>query len=828
MKKVFWLSFRLLLRDWRSGELSVLAIALVIAVAGVTTTNLFADRLNRTMELQAAAFLAADMAVTSHSELPLDWLQKAAGDGLSVARTAGFASVVMNAEKLLLCGVKAVSSNYPLRGSLKTTMGSLADEVLVRDIPRVGEAWVDQRILSTLDLSLGDSIEVGERRLVIGRIITFEPDRKGTFYSLSPRVMINVADMQSTGIVQPGSHVHYSFLFSGEEKKLSAFKIWLKTQLNSGQRIMDIYEDRPELGNALSRAERYLGLASIVVVVIAGVAIAMAARRYSQRHYDFTALLRCLGAQQNEILKFFAIQILLIGMAASVIGSAFGWISQEILVYLLEGLLPQNLVNPGWWGLGFGMATGLVILVGFSLAPILRQRFVSPLRVLRKDLDPVPASAWLVYGLALVAVAVLLWQYTQDLRLILYAISIGFATIVALGGIAYLCLRASRSALPYLKLSWRIGVRNLSRHAVSNMSQILAFSITLMAMVVILLVRTDLLETWKQQLPQDTPNHFALNIFPSEWLAFKRLLKENNVVSRGFYPIVRGRLNGVNGVEMRHLVEKESKAERMINRDFSLTFSDLLPQDNKIVQGTWWQDSHPGQVSVEQDLAKMLNIQIGDSLNLRFGGRDLNAEVTSIRSLRWDMMNPNFYMILSPGTLNNHTSTYLTSFYLSDQKKEVLNKLVKAFPSVTLLDIDLIVKQFKLIILQVTLAVEYVLLFALLAGCSVLFAAVYTSMDQRLYEVGMLRTFGANRDLIRGSQLSEFISLGFLSGIVAALSAEILLWVLYSLIFDLPYEPNWQIWLFTPLAGAILIAAFGYWCVRKAVNQSPLIVINNL
>ena len=828
MKKVFWLSIRSLVRDWRSGELSVLAIALIIAVSGITTTNLFADRLNRTMAFQAAAFLAADMAVTSHSKLPESWLAKAMTYGLAVARTESFASVIMHGEKLLLCGVKAVSEGYPLRGNLKTTSGGLVEAVQVRSIPSAGEAWVDRRVLTTLDLSLGDDIEIGERLLTISRIITFEPDRKGNFYSLSPRVMINEADMESTGVIQPGSHVHYYFLFSGEQNNLFQFKTWLKKRLNSGQRIMDIYEDRPELGSALSRAERYLGLASTVVVVIAGVAIAMATRRYSRRHYDFTALLRCFGARQSEILRFFVIQILLIGLAASIVGCALGWFTQETLVYLLKGLLPQNLVGPGWLGLGFSLVMGQVILIGFSLAPILRQRYVSPLRVLRQDLDPTPISAWVVYGLAFVVVAILLWRYTEDYRLIFYALSIGFTAIVVLGGIAYLCLRASQHILPYLKLSWRIGVRNLSRHAALNIGQVLAFSITLMAMVVILIVRTDLLETWKKQLSPTTPNHFALNIFPSEWQRFQALLRDNGIETAGFYPIVRGRLNEVNSINVRELVEKESKAERMINRDFSLTYSDALPQDNRIVQGKWWEGDHPGQVSVEQDLAELLNINVGDRITLTFGSRRLRVHVTSLRSLRWDTMNPNFYMILSPGTLDAFPSTYLTSFYLSEQNKAVLTELVKVFPSVILLDIDLIIRQFNMIIAQVTLAIEYVLMFALLAGCTVLFAAVYTSMDQRLYEAGMLRTFGADSTLIRESQLSEFVSLGLLSGMVAAISAEILLWILYRLIFELPYALNWQIWLFTPLVGATLIALFGYWCAGKAVNQSPLIVINDL
>ena len=685
---------------------------------------------------------------------------------------------------------------------------------------------MERRVLSSLGLNLGDSIEVGERRLRIARILSYEPDRRGNFSSLSPRVMINELDVDSTGIIQPGSHVHYYFLFSGTAKKILEFKAWLKHELVPGQRIMDIYEDRPELGDALSRAQRYLGLTSIVIVIIAGVAIAMASRRYSERHYNFTALLRCMGARHSQIFRFFATQILLIGFLASAIGSGLGWVAQEFLIYLLQGLLPQNLADAELRGFVFSMMTGLAVLIAFSLPPILRQRLVSPLRVIRNDLDPAPASAWLIYGLAFVVISILLWRYTEDAKLVVYSVFIGLAAVLLLAGVAFLLLKITHKLLPYLSVSWRIGVINLSRHSAANISQLLAFSITLMAMVVILLVRTDLLETWEKQLPSHTPNQFALNIFPSEWRAFKGHLDRRNITPGEFYPIVRGRLIQVNGVHVNEIVEKSSKAERLVNRDFSLTFSKALPDDNTIEQGTWWDKVAPGMVSIEQDLAQKLEIEIGDLLTVTVGGKELKSTVLSIRSLRWDTMNPNFYMIFSPGSLDEFPTTYLTSFYLSEQNKYVLNELVKTFPSVTLLDIGLIIEQFNLIIEQVTLAVEYVLIFALMAGCTVLFATVYTSMDRRIYEVGMLRTFGASTKVIRRIQLSEFVGLGFLAGVIAAISAEIILWVLYSKIFELPFHLNWRVWLLTPLVGAAVITISGYSCVRKVINQSPLSAIN--
>ncbi|MEN8259606.1 MAG: FtsX-like permease family protein [Pseudomonadota bacterium] len=823
------LALRFLVRDWRSGELSVLIAALIVAVASSTAISLFGDRLQRTMSSQAAEFLAADMVVRSHDPLPEEWRATALQSDLKTAQTSEFVSVVIEKEELLLAGIKAVSPGYPLRGYLKTTTSDYAGEVKTVSIPDAGAAWVEKRILSALKLSLGDSIEVGEKRLRITRLITYEPDKRGDYYSLAPRIIINLSDLEATGVLQPGSHVHNYFLFAGDEQNLLRFKRWLKPQLAGSQRIVDIHEDRPEVGNALTRAQRYLGLSSIVVILIAGVAIAMAARRYTERHFDNTAILRCLGSGQRDILTLYVLQFLTAGTLASAIGCALGWLTQDLFFYMLKPLLPQKLAMASPVALSLGFATGMVTLFGFALPPILRLKQVSPLRVLRRDLVPVPSSAWLVYGLALAIIAVLIWRYTEDFKLSFYIIAVGLATLTALSLIIFAMLKLSRKLLPRLGLAWRFGLQNLGREPKASISQILAFSIVLIAMIISVIVRTDLLDAWKAQLPADAPNHFALNIFSRDIEPFKQTLAADNVRFSRFYPVVRGRLAEINGEPVKKIVSKDSRAETAINRDLSLTWSKDIPEGNKVVRGRWWDDSaQQRRVSVERKLAQSMGLRLKDTLTFTVASEQFTATVASFRSLEWDTMRPNFYMMFSPGSLEGFPHTYITSFFLGPDEKLFLNRLVRQFPSITILEVDLLLEQFRTILGQITQAINYVLVFALMAGLTVLFAAVHTTLDSRLYDGALLRTLGANRRLLRRSHLIEFVVLGALSGLLAALVAEIITWVLYSQVLEMDYTIKWMVWLITPLIGATVVGISGYWGTRGIVNKSPMRVLREL
>ncbi len=821
------LALRLLLRDARSGELTILILALIIAVSSSTAISLFADRLHRTMSTQAAEFLAADLVITSSEIIPAHWITQAGNLNLAYARTAEFSTVLIENDEILLSGVKAVSSLYPLRGFLKTTTGNYAEEKISHQGPTQGSVWVDQRVLSTLKLEIGNDLIVGEKTLSISAIITYEPDKRGDLYSMSPRVMMHEKDLQATQVLKPGSHVHYFFQFSGSSESIAQFNHWVKPLLNTSQRLMDIHEDRPELGTALSRAERYLGLSSIIVILIAGVAIGMSTRRYSERHFNATALLRCLGCKQNEILFLYICQFIVLGILASAIGTAIGWFMQETLFHLLRELLPAKVANPSFFAVILGFFTGFAILLGFALPPLLRLKKVSPLRVLRQDLEPLPSSAWFVYSLAIALVAILIWQYTQDLKMTLIILGAGGGITVVLGFIIYLFLVQSQKILPKLSLSWRFGLQGLLRNPKASVSQILAFSITLLAMILIFTVRTDLLDDWKKQLPDQAPNHFVLNLFPQQINSFKLELEQQKINDIQLYPVVRGRLVKINDIAVQQIVSKDSPGERAIHRDLSLTWAETLPIDNKPLSGLW-DATQKGQVSIEQKLAKSLKVNLGDKLTFTIGSQLAEATVSHIRKVKWDTMKPNFYMIFTPDTLNEFATTYITSFYLPEQSKNFLNVLVKKFPGITILEVDLLLKQFKSILAQLTAAIDYLLYFALLAGFTVLFSAVYSTLDNRILEGALMRTLGANRSLLRKSHLIEFSLLGLISGFLAILISELLIYALYAFVLHLDYRVNWLLWLLIPLSSTLCITIAGYWGVREVVNKSPLRVLREM
>lgn len=821
------LALRLLKRDASSGELTLLVLALIIAVTSSTAISLFADRMHRTMSTQAAEFLAADLVITSSSTLPEEWVSKAEELGLQRARTAEFSTVLIENDELLLAGVKAVSNLYPLRGTLKTTQNDFEQETVQQNGPKAGEVWIDSRVLATLKLAVGDELTVGENPLTVSQIITYEPDKRGDLYSLSPRVMMSDADLEATKVLQPGSHVHFFYQFSGETDALASFTAWVKPWLIPGQRLMDVQEDRPELGSALSRAERYLGLSSIIVILIAGVAIAMSTRRYSERHFNATAILRCLGCKQNDILVLFLYQFVILGIIACSIGSILGWFTQEVLFELLRDLLPAKVAAPSLIAVMLGFLTGFAILIGFALPPLLRLKKVSPLRVLRRELEPLSSSAWIVYGLALVLISGLIWRYTEDYKLMLAIIGGGLAT-AALSGVLLLgLLKQLRKLLPHVSLSYRLGLQGVLRNPVASVTQILAFSITLLAMLLSFTVRNDLIQDWQQQLPEDAPNHFAMNILPDQVSQFEQYLVQQAIPAAQIYPVTRGRLVGINDVPVQQIVSKDSQGERATHRDLSLTWGNELPSDNKTVAGQWGA-AQIGEVSIESKLATSLNVGMGDKLTFSIGSEQLNAVVAHIRTVQWDTMKPNFYMVFSDGTLDNFPTTYITSFYVPTAKKKMLNGLAKQFPSMTLLEVDAILEQFKTILTQLTAAINYLLYFALLAGFTVLFASVNSTLDNRINEGALMRTLGANRTLLNQAHWVEFSIIGVVSGLIAVLMFELVSFGLYTYVLHLDFHFNWLLCLLTPVISAACVVAAGLWGVKDVANKPPMWVLRDV
>lgn len=824
--RLFSLAVRQLLRDARAGELRVLFFALLVAVAASTAIGYFGARLNGAMMMRATEFLGADLLLEGSSPTRPEQIRSGTELGLEHARVVEFSSVVATDNGIQLSSVKAVDDAYPLRGELKSAPTPFAPEE-TGGRPAPGEAWVEARLLTALDLKIGDSIDVGNATLRLGRILTYEPDRAGNFYSLTPRVMINLKDLDSTGVVQPGSRVSYRELWRGPAPALQTYRDLIKPGLEANQRLQDARDGNRQIGGALGKAERYLNMASLVAVLLSGVAVALSANRFATRRFDASALLRCLGLSRRETMVLFSLQLTVLGLLASIGGALLGWVAQLGLFALLQDLLPATVPPGGLLPAVAGIGTGLVALAGFALPPLAALGRVPPLRVLRRDMLPIPPSTWLVYGAALGALGLIMWRLSLDLVLTFALLGGGVIAALALGGLLLLLLQSLRRMLARAPLPWRLGLGQLLRHPLAAAGQALAFGLILLSMALIALLRGELLDTWQNQLPKNAPNYFALNILPNDKQAFTDKLLQLSAQSAPLYPVVPGRLISINGEPAKEFVTKDSAGDRALQRDLSLTWAADLPAGNVVTAGNWWPqqppDDMPG-VSVEGKVAENLKIKLGDRLLFSVGGVNREAKVTSLREINWDNFQPNFFMIFQPGTLKDLPATYLTSFYLAAGHDQQIVELSRAFPAVTILQVEALLEQLRSILAQVTLAVEYVLLFVLAAGMAVLFSGLQATLDERIRQGALLRALGAGRALLVKARRIEFGLLGAVSGLLAALGSELVSLVLYRYALDLPWHPHpWLLVL--PVVGALLIGAAGVFGTRRALNASPLTVL---
>ncbi|MBD1588501.1 ABC transporter permease [Pseudomonas typographi] len=820
------LALRQMVRDARAGELRVLFFALVIAVACSSAIGYFGARLNAAMALRASEFLAADLVLQGTTEARPEQLRQGQALGLAHAKTVEFTSVAATDASIQLSSIKAVEAPYPLRGQLKSSAEPYGAEQ-AGGLPGAGEAWVEPRLLAALNVKVGGNLDIGTKTLRISRVLTYEPDRAADFYSLTPRVLMNLADLAATGILQPGSRVSFRDLWRGAPALIAQYREQVQGSLAPNQRLLDSHDGNRQVGGALGKAESYLNLASLVAVMLAGVAVALSANRYAARRFDTSALLRCLGLSRLDTLLLFSLQLTLVGLAASLAGALMGWLSQFALFALLHGLLPASIPSAGPAPALAGVGTGLAALAGFALPPLMALGRVPPLRVLRRDLLPAPTASWAVYGTAVLAVGLIMWRLSLDLRLTLALLAGGVVAALVLGALLVGVLRRLRGALANAPLPWRLGLGQLLRHPTAAAGQALAFGLILFAMALVVLLRTELLDTWQQQLPKEAPNYFAVNILPGERDAFAQQLGADGARASPLYPVVPGRLTHIDGQPVADRVSAGSRGERATQRDLSLTWAAELPAGNQITAGQWWQPTIAGElpgVSVEGELAQSLGLTIGSTLTFNVGGVVRDARVTSLRSIHWDNFQPNFFIIFQPGTLQDLPATYLGSFYLAPGNDARIVALSRAFPATTLLQVDAVLAQLRSILAQVTLAVQFVLLFVLAAGVAVLFAGLQATLDERIRQGALLRALGAARPLLVSARRIEFAVLGAASGGVAALATEAASWALYRFALQLPWAPHpWLLLL--PLAGAALVGLAGMLGTHRALAASPLAVL---
>ncbi|HRC72607.1 MAG TPA: FtsX-like permease family protein [Candidatus Competibacter sp.] len=818
------MALRALRRDWRAGELRVLAVALLIAVASVAAVGFFADRIQQAMEHKASELLGADLAVSSSNPLQPTLAETARQQGLAVADILNFRSVVVSGDLTQLAEVKAVGPGYPLRGALQVSDQPFGPARSVTGIPEPGQVWLDERLLQTLGLQVGGSVNLGSRGFRIGQVLAYEPDRAGDLFSLAPRLLVNLADIPSTGLIQRGSRVEYRLLLAGEPAALQAFRTWAGPVLKTGEKLQGVRDARAELRVALERAQRFLNLAALVSVILAGVGVAIAARRFAARHWDSVAILRCVGATQPLVTRLFVLELLLLAAAAGAAGSVVGYIAQYGLSGVLGPLVSRaELPSPSWRPLLPASLTGLITLLGFGLPPLLRLREVPPLRVLRRDLGPVDPRLLALYGpAALASVALLAWQ-AGEWRLALYVCAGVAGTVIVLSLAAWGLVKALNLLRGRVGVAWRFGLANIARRGPGSAAQVVALGLGLMALLVLTLVRTDLLASWRSSLPADAPNHFLVNIQPGEVTAVGDFLRQRGLNGIELFPMVRGRLNAINGRAVGPDDYDNPRAKGLVEREFNLSWTERWQADNRIVAGRWWTAAERGQglASVEQGLAQTLGIALGDTLRFQVAGQSLDAKVASLRSVEWDSFRVNFFVLFPPGLLDAYPATWITSFHLPKDQKPLLAELVRHYPSVTVIDVDALMGKVREIMDRVIVAVEYVFLFTLAAGLVVLYAAIQATQDERRFESAVLRTLGARQAVVRESLLAEFATLGLLAGVLAAAAATVVSFVLAVQVFDFPYRWNPWVWLLGAGAGVVGVGLAGLFGARSALNQPP-------
>jgi putative ABC transport system permease protein len=820
----------MLLRDWRAGELRVLALALVLAVGGVSSVAFFADRVRQALTREAHQVLGADVLMTADHPWAPEFRDEILRRGLARAESMSFVSMARAEGEALLTAVKAVTPGYPLRGKLRVAPNLNTADAEIDAVPPPGAVWLDERIMAALKVRPGDAVELGRGRFRVGAVLTLEPDRGVSFMNFAPRLMMRLDDLPATGLVQPGSRISYQLLGAGERERVEQFEQWARARLGRGERIDGLENARPEVRAGLDRAQSFLGLTAMLAVVLSAVAIALGTRRYTRRHLDGYAVMRCLGATQPQLFALFAWEFLLLALGASAAGCVLGFFVQNLVALWLAALIPGTLPPPGLAPLLQGAATGLVLLLGFALPPLLQLKEVPALRVMRRDVGPPRQSALAAYVMGFGAVFALLWWQADDLKLGSYVFG-GFAgafgVFAAIGyGALKLIGRFGRAG----SVSWRYGLANLLRRPRANAVQITAIAVALTAILLLTLIRADLLDSWRRRLPPDAPDRFLVNIQPEQRGPLAEFLERNGVKRPQTFPMVRARLVAINGRQVSADDYSDERAKRQIEREFNVTYLSALPSDNKVSEGAWFgpEDLERGAISVEHWIAERFGIRRGDRLDFVSAERGFSAPVTSIRKLEWDSMRPNFFFITTPRLLEGIPASYIASFHAPPGDALLTLRLLQAFPNVTVIDIGVILRQVQIVMDQLIGAVQLVFLFALAAGVLVLYAALLATQDERTHEAAVMRALGASRAQVLGAQRAEFAVLGTIAGLLGSLGATAIGWTLATRVFQLDFVWNGWIWLAGPALGLACVVLNAWVGARAALSRPPMAALREV
>jgi putative ABC transport system permease protein len=822
-------ALRNLWRDLKSGELSVLLLALCVAVLSLTAVGFFTGRIAQGVRAQATEVLAADLRLESPYPIAARYFEKSRTLGLRSALVVSFPTAIFNGDASQLAALNAATVDYPLRGHVRIADTPFGAARITERIPGPGEVWVDARIIAQLKIRLGADLRIGAASFSVTEVLDYRPDQGTGFVNLAPAVLLNYQGLAATQLIQPGSRATYAALFAGEAAAVAQFHDYVIATKGASERLRGVDESSRQLNSAVDRASRFLNLASLASVLLAAVAVAMGARRYASRNVDSVALMKCMGASQRFVLAISIIELTLLALSAVAAGAVLGYAAQLGLARLLRDLIRTELPGASLAPLVIALVTVLSMLIGFALPSLLQLKSTPPARVLRKTATAPPLRFGLSYVLAFAALFAILWILVRDSELVVSVLAgvLGVGLVLTLAG--YALVRVTGRLRGAVGVAWRYGLANVSRRGGASVVQIVAFGLGLMMLLLLAVVRGDLLADWRRSLPANVPNNFLINIQPDERRPLEEFLKSHGFGDPPMYPMVRARITAINSKPSESLKFKADNARGFLEREQNLTWASRLMDDNQLVAGHWWTEADFGKalVSISSEYREALQLELGDTLRFDIAGEDLTVRVASIRKVRWDSFRPNFFLVFPPGLLEGAAGTYMTSVYLTPEQRPALVDLVRQFPTISVFDVDAILRQIRAIIDRATLAVQYVFLFTLVAGIVVLLAAVQSTLDERRYESAMLRTLGASRRTVLQGVAAEFSTLGFLSGALAAFGASGVGWILARRLFGLQFTFDPWVWVLGLVCGTILVGVSGTLATWRVVNTPPIVTLRD-
>lgn len=826
----FLLAWRQLRSQWAAGEVRVLLVALILAVTATTSVGFFTDRIQSSLQSQGNLLLGADLVISADHTLAAKYHTEAMRRQLKTIQTLEFPSMVVNGDSSQLAEIKAVETGFPLRGDLTISQQLHGAGSVAKGVPAAGKVWIEPRLANLLSLKPGDTIEVGETSLKVDAILQREPSRGGDMFSIAPRLMMNAADVPATKLIQFGSRVRYQLLVAADRESIADFSAWAKPQLARGERLEDISSARPEMKSALEKAQQFLGLSSMVGVILAMVAMFLASLPYVQKSLDTYALMRCFGAPKQLIVRILLWQTLLLALVGSVIGCLLGFFAQQGLALLAGKLFLEKLPEPSFVPAVAGLLAGFATMLAVVWPHLLRLSEVPALRILRRDLGDSDTANWTSFIPALVVLAgLVLWQ-AGNFKLAGAALLTLLGLILVTGLLAWYAGKLL-SRLPTGSIgAWKLGLAGLKRRPLMATAQVVGISLGLMALILLALVRGDLLQNWQSSLPADAPNRFVINIQPAQIQGIKEFFTEVGITNAEVFPMVRGRLVAVNHQPLNTKQYQDERAQRLAEREFNLSWTAEMQSDNQLVAGKWWQSSDHGKpmISMEKGLADSLQLKLGDTLTYDIAGTRLDLPITSLRKVEWDTMRANFFAVTPPGVLDEFAASYITSFHLPLGKEETLNQLIRRFSNLTVIDVAALMQQVRGIMMKMTYAVEYVFGFSLLAGLAVLYAALVATREERVREATLLRVLGASRLQVTLAILAEFFCIGLMAAVVASLAANAMAYYVSVHLLSIPYQFNVQLSLLALLLSVLMVPVAAWLGIRGFLNQSPRALLQSI